>query len=495
MKQIVKNFNNLVKKTIFKVQNKTNNNFKISSFNKILITFISLLFFYLFYLSLPLLYSKIWVQANIENKLLNEFKINLSTSGEISYYILPAPHFLIKDSKIIINDTRKQNAIAEIKNLKVFLGQGNFFYKDKLNIKKVVIDDANFSVLRSDLKFLKKLKNKKFLDKKIKISHSNIFFKSNLGEVISIIKINKALLFFDDEKLLNFFNLSGEVFNIPFTFDFNNSNNLTKDEVIDLNFKSLKLNIFNRLRIKNNNSITGKNTVSFLNNTINTEYYFEEKLIIFKSSSSKIKNTKIKYNGKISINPFDLDLKIFLDDYKISKLFNTHHILIEFIKSKVLLNNNISINTSIDINSNSKKEIFQNAKINFHIINGKIDFNSTKFINDKIGSLELNNSNLFFKNDNLIFNSDILINIEDSDYLFSFLNTNKLFRKKFKNISLNLGYNFLTKQIKLNNVKIDNSETNTDLTTIVEDFNNNSAINLNNSRRLINKLLKVAYKG
>ena len=33
------------------------------------------------YLLIPLLYDKNWVHANIESKLLNEFKINLSTSA------------------------------------------------------------------------------------------------------------------------------------------------------------------------------------------------------------------------------------------------------------------------------------------------------------------------------------------------------------------------------------------------------------------------------
>ena len=69
MKQIVKNFNNLIKKTIFKVKNKTNNKFIISNFNKFLITFISVLFLYIFYLLIPILYDKDWVKDNIENKL------------------------------------------------------------------------------------------------------------------------------------------------------------------------------------------------------------------------------------------------------------------------------------------------------------------------------------------------------------------------------------------------------------------------------------------
>tara|TARA_B110000037_G_C16810828_1_gene379565 strand:+ start:57 stop:389 length:333 start_codon:yes stop_codon:yes gene_type:complete len=109
MKKIVKNFNNLVKKTIFKLQNKTNNNFNISVFNKYLITFIVSLFIYLFYLLIPLLYDKTWVQSNIEKKLLKNFKINISTSADISYRILPAPHFLIKDSKILISSVNKKN--------------------------------------------------------------------------------------------------------------------------------------------------------------------------------------------------------------------------------------------------------------------------------------------------------------------------------------------------------------------------------------------------
>ena len=176
MKQIVKNFNNLIKKTIFKVQNKTKNNFNISSFNKYLIIFISLLFFYLFYLLTPLLYEKNWVQNSIEKKLLNEFRINLSTSADITYRILPAPHFLIKDSKIFINSKGEPKSIAEIKDLKVFLNQRNFLNKEKMHIKKISIYNANFSLTKNDLKILNESTNNQFSNKKIKIIKSNFFF-------------------------------------------------------------------------------------------------------------------------------------------------------------------------------------------------------------------------------------------------------------------------------------------------------------------------------
>ena len=219
MKQIIKNFNNLIKKTIFKVQNKTNIKLRISNFNKYLITFISLLFGYVFYLLIPLLYDKSWVQANIQSELLNEFKINLSTSADISYRILPAPHFLIKNSKISLNDSKSQKFIADIRNLKVFLAQKNFFLnKEKMSLKEVIIDSANFSLLRSDFQILNEFSDNKFSNKKIKIDNSNIFFKNNLDDIFAIIKINKAVLFFDNTKLINLFNLRGNVFGVPFKF-------------------------------------------------------------------------------------------------------------------------------------------------------------------------------------------------------------------------------------------------------------------------------------
>ena len=493
MKQIIKNFNNLIKRTILKVQNKTNNNFNISVFNKYLITFITSLFLYLFYLLIPLLYDKTWLQANIESKLLNEFKVNLSTSADISYRILPAPHFLIKDSKILVAEGEKKKSIAEVKDFQIFLSQTNFFDKEKMNIKKIVISNANFSLLRGDIKLLNEHISKKFSNKKVTIKNSNIFFKDNLEEIISIIKVDKTVLFFDDEKLLNFFKLKGEVFNLPFTFDFNSRNDSIRYKEFYLNSKRLKLDISNKSTTENKLT-SGKNNITFLQSTINTRYNLKEKLIIFESSSSKLDNSQVNYKGELSINPFDLNLNINLDNYKISKLFDINPLLIELIKSGLLFNENISVSTSIITNSNIKNEIFDNAKINFYIIGGKIHFDKTKFINNNIGSLQLNNSNLFYENNELTFNSDILIDIQNSQKLFSFLNTSKSSRKDIKTILINLDYDFLANQFRFNNVKIDNREVSSQLLTIIEDFTDNNQNNFNKSRRLLNEALK-AYEG
>ena len=494
MKQAVIKFNNLLKRTIFKVQDKTNNNFKISNFNKLLITFISLLFLYLFYLLIPLLYDKTWVQSSIESKLLKEFKINLSTSSDISYRILPTPHYLIKDSKILIDDQEKQNSISEIKNLKVFISQKNLFNREKMNLIEMVIDNANFTLIRDNFSLLQNIDNKKFSNEKIKINNSNIFFKDNLGETIAIIKVSKAFLFFDDKKSLNIVKIKGNVFKIPFIFNLDNKIDFSENTRININAKSLKLKFFNETNKENQNYIDGKNVISFLNSTINTTYNINEKLVIFKSGNSRINNSKVNYNGKLSINPFDLNLNIDLGNYKISKIFNFNSILIELFKTNLLFNENMSINLSILTNTKSKEEIFKNAKINLSIINGKVNFNKTKLINDNIGSLEITSSNLFLDNNKLFLNADIVIKIEDLEGLFSTLQTNKKHRKNIKSALINMTYDLLGNEIEFNKVKIDKKEVNSELLKIIEGFNDNNFNNLNKSRRLLNELFEV-YEG
>ena len=173
MKKFIQNFNNLIIKRIFILQNKTNNNFTIkrifklknktnnkfhvSTFNRYIITAISILFAYIFYLLIPLLYDKNWVQNKIVSKLSSEFNINLSNSFDISYRILPKPHYLIRDSK---------TSLAEIKVLNVFISQNNFFNKESTRINEVSIKEANFFLLTNDLKKLYKNSDNKFSKKK-----------------------------------------------------------------------------------------------------------------------------------------------------------------------------------------------------------------------------------------------------------------------------------------------------------------------------------------
>ncbi|WP_278386408.1 hypothetical protein [Candidatus Pelagibacter ubique] len=483
MKQIVKNFNNLIKKTIFKVENKTNDKFHVSKFSKYLISVIVVLFIYIFYLSIPLLYDKNWIQNKIVTKLGNEFNINLDNSFNFSYRILPKPHYLIRDSK---------TSLAEIKTLNVFISQNNFFNKDSIRINEVVIEEANFSLLSNDLKPLYKDSENKFSKKKIKINDSNVFFKNNLNEVISIIKISNAFLLFDEKNLFNLFDLKGEIFNIPFKLKYENVLNLRKQ--IEINAPDLKLKVINDFFKKDENLSSGISNISILSSSINTKFNIKDQIAIFQSDGSRIYNSKIDYNGQLAINPFDLNLKINLYDYKISNLFTPNSIINEFIKSGLLFNENISVQTLVNIKSTKKDEIFNEAKLELRILNGKISFDKSVFINNNIGLMEISNSDLFLDNDKLFLSSNLSIDIKDIDKLYSFLNTSKNSRKNIRNIKLNIIYDFLSNQIELKNIKINDNDVSSQFNNIAEGFIDINSNNLTKSRKLLNELINL-YDG
>ena len=504
MQKVVKYFNSLVFKTLLKLKNKTNNflinNSTVSNFNKVLISFISLLFFYLFYLSIPTLYSKTWLQNTLESRLLEEFNINFSTSSEISYNILPSPHYIIKDSKIYKNGSDESKVLANIKELKVFIFQKNFFNKEKVEIKRVLIDNANFPLKINDFKSFNELSNKKFSKKEIKVRSSNIFFKDNNNETVAIIKIPNALLFYSNTDLLNILNLDGEIFNIPFVlnlnkkaFPFDNKVFPSDNKEINIDAKKLKLNISN-ISIKNSkDDISGTNVISILNSKIYTRYDIKKDLINFYHDSSKIKNSNIDYKGNLSIKPFDFKLKLKIKDYNISKMSNINSMIGELVKTKLFFNDNISANVSVDLDL-KKNNIFDSAKIDFKIINGKINFNKSKLINNKIGLLELSDSNLFFEKNKLILNTNVEIKIERLENLYSLLRTPKKSRKQVKNILINLNYDFLDNEINFNKINIDGNDENPEIINLISDFEYNKDSNINKSRRLINKIFSI-YEG
>ena len=484
MKKIVKIFNNFIKSTIFKVENKTNDKFDVSNFSKYIITVIFVLFIYIFYLSIPLLYDKNWVQNKIVTKLSSEFNMNLSNSFDISYRILPKPHYLIRDSK---------TALAEIKVLNVFISQNNFFNKNSIRINEVVIEKANFSLSKNNFKTLYKNSENKFSEQKIKINNSNIFFKDNLNDVISIIKISNAFLFFDEKNLLNLFDLNGEVFNIPFKLNYQNIINSQKK--IKIKATDLKLEIINEFFKKDEDSSNGINNISILNSSINTKYSVKDQTVIFQSSGSRVFNSKIDYNGQLAINPFDLNLKVNLDDYRISNLFKSNSIINEFIKSGLLFNENISLNTLVNIKYSKKSKIFDEAKIVLRVLNGKISFDNSVFTNKKIGLIEVSKSDLFLENGKLILTANLSIDIKNSDLLYSFLSTNKRLRKNIKNIKLNIVYDFLSNEIVFKNIKINNNGVSDQFMNIVKGFMDNNSNNLTKSRKLLNKLINLYVVG
>ena len=367
-----------------------------------------------------------------------------------------------------------------------------FFNKDSFIVSEVVIKEVNFSLLKDNFKTLYKNSENKFSKKKVKINNGNIFFKDNLNEVISLIKISNAFLFFDEKFLSNFFDLKGEIFNIP--FELNYQNEINSQKKIKINAPDLKLEIINEFFKKDKNLSSGINNISILSTTINTKYDIKDEIVIFQSDGSRVYNSKIDFNGQLAINPFDLNLKINLYDYKISNLFTPNSIINEFIRSGLLFNENISLHTLVNIETLKKDVIFNKAKLELRALNGKISFDKSIFINNNIGLMEISNSNLFLENDKLILTSNLSIDIKDINRLFSFLNTGKKSRKDIKNIKLNIIYDFLSNQVEFKNIKINDNDMSSQFNSIAEGFIDINSNNLTKSRNLLNELINL-YEG
>ena len=125
------------------------NNFNFRYNHKIGIFSLSSIFFlYLLYLSIPSLYDTGRVQKVLYDKILKEFQLNLSLSSNITYRILPLPHFHIQDSKIFQTKSDVSSEIGQVKNLKVFISQNSFLNEQNIKIKKLVFSEANFFFYR-----------------------------------------------------------------------------------------------------------------------------------------------------------------------------------------------------------------------------------------------------------------------------------------------------------------------------------------------------------
>ena len=500
-KIFLRNLEFLIKKTLFKHPNKINNTFsnkfkfKISNFNTYIITIIVSLFIYLFYLTFPNIYEKTWLQNHIENKLLDKFKINFSISPRITYKILPSPHFSIKDVKVLNEDENNPKEISHIKELKVFISQKNLFNKEKLKINKVLIKNANILVRKKNYIYYKKFFDNDFSEENIYIENSNIFFQNNAGKTISIIQISKLNLFYDKINLLNKLFLVGEVFKIPFTFKFSedliNSNNN-----IDLVSKELKLTLKNQENY--NNEITyGLNNLSIINSKLISEYKIINNLLSFKSLNSNINNNKTRYDGKLNFNPFDLTSNINLKQINLFKFLHKNSILLEIFKSKILFNNNLSINVSLNSKNVLDHKLLKNLKLNLNINNGIINFDKSQVSIDKIGLLKINNSELNARGNKIILSSDINVDIKDSDKFFSFFQTPKKIRKLITNISFSLDLDIINDELNIGNLTINNQNftvATKNILSLSNNVQNIKIINLIAFKIFVNKILAL-YSG
>ena len=447
---------------------------KISNFNKYLISFISLLFLYLFYLSIPALYNKETLQKDLTKKLLNDFNINISLSSDIKYLILPSPHILVQNVKIFNDNKSNPKELSQIKKLKVFISQKSLLNQKNMKINKFLIIDANFIIQKEDLNYLNNFINKQFSEKKMKIKNSNIFFKDKQNETVSIFNIDDLELFFDKKKLENLIISNGKLFKIPFSFQWVKNFENESSSKFFMELKKLLMSINNTSNFNNNQIDSRKNILSIGNSKFITNYKVEDDVFLLKSKDSKLINNQIKYDGEIYLNPFDLNLNIYLEKLNINKLIIKNDILKELLYTKVLFNKNLSANIIIDAEKIVKNKLFDSGKFFLKFNNRYIDLNNSYLVSNKIGKLILENSSLKFIDDQLIYNSAFNFEIKDQKEFYKSFQTPKKNRKSLKNIFLDIEFNLLENNLSISKFSINNknSESSESVKSILHRYSN-----------------------
>ncbi len=485
-----KNINSFINNLLEKNLNKLN--FKKHKYllksNKIVLTFVALLIAFISYLLLPTFYSQSNISKKINTEIKRKFDLDLKFSNNLKYNIFPRPHFSTIKSTII--DDQKE--ISKISKLKVYISINNLFSLQNLELKDVVFDNANFNININNYNFFTDLINKDFMDGKLIINNSNIFFKNLKNEVLFINKILKMKYFYESKELRNILFSDNELFNVPFSIK--SFLNLKKDKMFsNIYFKKMKLKVENEFSFNDQIKI-GKSELVFNNTKKVAEYEITKNFFKF-FIVDKIEQPTLKYKGEFNFKPFYAKIDGDLNVIDLNYLFSSNAFVVQLLKTEIFNNKNIDF--ELDINSKNifKNSSFINLNFNFRIKEGLIDADKTEFEWKDFADFELQESLVYVRDGELVLDGKLKINIKDYKKIYKFLLTPKNYRNKIQKIDLNFTYNFDQKIVELKDIKVDN-KVNEKLNSILNNviLQEGKLQNKIYLKNLLNKAIKI-YAG
>jgi hypothetical protein len=490
-----------IKKILFffiRLEFMQNIKFKTSVFSRYLISLIVLLFSYLFYLSIPVLYNYEDLQKDITKKLLTEFNLNAALSANIIYKILPSPNFEVSNVILSTDSDKKFNEFAQIKKMKIYVSIGKLYSQKELEIKKIIFSEANFNINKNSFYYINDFFKKKISSKKISIKKSKAFFRKSgdKNDVVALSSIQKSKIFYDERDNNNKLVIDGSIFNTQYNLNFlKNIANLSLTN-FQINFKKLNIEIKNEhLEIsENSNNSEGVASINFLGfkNTIN--YEINDEFILFASDKTNENNQRIYLNGKVNISPFYYNIYVDLNSINVIKFINNFYKIRNLLQNKILLNENFNGKIIFDIHSVRGIKLFDKAKINIEIRNGKLMFNNSTITSEKIGKIIFLDSVIHEKDSKKIFKSKFLFDIIDQKKFYQKLQVPKSNRKKLNNIYLEIEKDLDVDDFKINkfiiNKKLKNNleDKTKDLTNLVDINEINNVKNWIELKKLLNKI-------
>ena len=283
---------------------------------------------------------------------------------------------------------------------------------------------------------------------------------------------NKDMIFFANLKNLNFlykddllqkFNSKLDIFNIPMNLEVEH-NSFEKKFFTEINSHPLRLNIKGDSNY-NKKKLNGQLDFAVINKNNKINYRLENNSLIFNINDNE-------FTGDINIKPFFLSSKLKFYQIDLKKIFKDDSILINFLKSEILNNNNL--NAKINVSTNTFKDVNFLDRINFNIIldEGEIilkDLNTT--FKDSV-IINLNDTQLIIDNNKLKFAGYVSLDFIDVNNFYAHYQINRNYRKNIKKINFGFLLNLDNKFIEIDNLKV-NGNINQNLEEFLNNFNSN----------------------
>ena len=445
-KKFSKSINNVLGRNLNRLN--SDNFKKLLINNKIFLSIVALIILFLSYLSFPNIYNKEEVAAEIKKNLINKLNLEFNFQEDLDYKFLPRPHFTTNNSLIKF----KEDEIAEIKKLKIYVSLDNLFSLKNIKLNQVILDEANFNFKKNNYNFFYNLLDSNFNDFKFEITNSNVFYRSLQNEVLFINNISNLKYYFDPKEIKNMFYSKNKIFNLPYSIEV--FNDKTQKIIFSrINIDSLRLQIVNQTSYANTN-FSGLSEISSINSKSLLEYEINENSFEFKYLD-KLQNSEFSYEGKFNFKPFYSNIVGNVNELNFSPLFSSNAIIKELIKTEILNNKNIDFNLIIAGNKIKQFDDFQNILFKTKIQEGLIDIDKTKMTWKNFIDFEFVDSLIYVKQGKLILDSSVAINIINSNELYKFLLTPKNLRKKINKVNVNFTYLFDEKNIEIKNIRID----------------------------------------
>ena len=442
---------------------------KFSTNNKVILGLGISLILVLSYFLIPTFNDKTEIQLEIKNHILKKYNIDLKFNEEIYYTLLPSPHYSSKNTTIL-KDKKK---IANIGNIKIFISPKKFFSFNKVFIKDIILNKADFDIQFNDLSFFQKLLKTEPNENKIVIKNSNIFYENKDEEILFINKLSNSKFFYDQKNLQNVLYAKNEIFNLPFKISIKN-NKFNKNLIMNFNSKKIRLNIDNQIdydeEIKNGNL-----NIKFINK--NTSFDYEISKNSLKFFSLKDKNS---YQGIIEFKPFYLVANFKYLGLSSKNLINDDSILVDIIKTEILSNKNFNAKITLNLKDITDINELNNLFLKIDIEQGEINFSDTNLMWKKDLKISFKESFLSYNENEIKLIGKAILDFKDLDNFYKSFQVKKDNRNQLKNIEFDFIYSVDKKTFSFDNIKVDNVD-NENLQKYLDNFNSSQ-------NRIFNKI-------